>query len=215
MVKNKNYDKTIIDEFSKKVLKDIEFRQPSEPSLLAEYQAAQEYALQADSISWQIGSILIGGSLLFLSVLGEKDIIPFIFYGGILLINLIMMCWLLFFQGQYQIKMFKLYRMREIECALGLKQNYYWEKGRSTKNPCQPGVYRTYGPGGKDLSVFLYIIISFGLVIFGSIKLYMTPFFPFILCRGLLFLSYVIPIITLIWYNKNAKEFKDYIESNP
>lgn len=214
MAKKKDNQKTIIDDLTKKRLMDFEFPQPSEAALLAEHQTAQDFALQADSISWQIGSILIGGSLLFLSVLGEKNIKPYIFYGGILLVNLILMCWILFFQGQYQIKRFKLYRICEIERGLGLKQNYYWDKGRSYKDP-HHGLYRTYGPSGVDLALFLYIIISFGNVIFGIVKLFSTPNFYFFLWGKLLFISFIIPIFTIFWYYKNAKEFKDYIESNP
>jgi hypothetical protein len=200
--------------FQSRNKKEIDDQKPNHDSLLSEYQTAQEFALHADSIAWQIGSILIGGSLVLLPVLGNANIKPHIVFIGILLVNLILMCWLLFFQGQYQIKRFKLYRVCQIEEELHLKQNFYWKKGRSFRDP-DNGIYKTYGPSGSDLALFLYIIISFGYILFGLVQLISMHRFHLCIWGNLLFISLIIPIFTLIWYHKNAKKFKTYIDTNP
>lgn len=180
-------------------------------ALLVEYQTAQDYALQADSVAWQIGSILIGGALLFLSLIVNGEAKPLFLFGGVLLVNLLLMCWLLFFQGQYQIRRMKLHRIQQIEYAYKLKQNYFWEKGRSDTSPTQ-GIYRTYGPGGNVVTEVLYCIISFGFPSFSLITLFTFPNYHNLLSIFCVAVSFLIPIFTLIWYDRKANEFQKYMK---
>jgi hypothetical protein len=117
----------------------------------------------------------------------------------------------LFVQGQYQIRRMKLHRIQQIEYFFSLKQNYYWEKGRSKANPTQ-GIYRTYGPGGNVVTEILYSVISFGFPFFGLFKLFTSQ-----ICNSRIFvlielISFLIPIFTLIWYDRKANQFNRYMD---
>jgi hypothetical protein len=141
---------------------------PTESSLLAEYQTAQDFALHADNTSWQIGSILISGVLISFSFLADRRADPLFFYIAILLVNIILSVWLHFFQNQHQIMRVKLKRIRDIENELGLKQNFYWELER---NCTKYGKYRTYGPGGKKLVKIIFLALSLSSIIYGALTI--------------------------------------------
>lgn len=188
----------------------------SDQALIAEYEAAQDFALQADSIAWQFGSILIGGVILTYGLLTDKTIEPVFFYGGILLINLVLSFWILFYEGQYQVKLMKLYRVREIEEELKLKQNLFWEKGRSGK---QKGIYRTYGPGGNFLKKLLFITLSSLTVLQGAYKL-VTCFYEYevwtrTFSTAILSLALIISIVAFVVCQCKENDFKSYIKTYP
>lgn len=176
---------------------------------LKEYQAAQDFALQADTIMWQIGSILMGGSLVFLSGLANEKVNQFFFYFGLLLINFVLSCWLFFFQGQYQIKRIKFLRINQIEEEFGFRQNYYWKLDR--EKGFKNGRYRTYCFSGKTLTKVLYIAISLGSISFGLIKLFLLQQ-RFLIPIVINVLLIALLVITLIVYSLNEQDFKEYIK---
>lgn len=187
---------------------------PSKNAELIEYQEAQDFALQADTIGWQISSILISAVLVtFGFVLSGKSTIKYIF-GVILFINIVLSIWILIFLGQQQLKLMKLYRVREIEKKYGLKQNYYWELDRcGTKQ----GKYRTYGPSGVLLTKYLFCLLVFSSFLFGFFEM-ISPnnHYDFFSLNGLLLiLSIIIPSLTLFNGCKRESELKAYIDGKP
>lgn len=188
----------------------------SDPVLLSEYIAAQEFALQADSIGWQIGSILIGGILLAFGFLDKKADLPIVFFGGILLVILILSFWFLFFQGQYQVKLMKLYRVREIEEVFNFKQNLFWDKERNGPNA---GSYRTFGPGGALLTKLLFIIMNIFTIFYGAVELSVHnpnySQFEIIYSITLLSLGFLTFITILIIGLCKEKMFKMYLKTKP
>ena len=187
---------------------------PSENAELIEYQAAQDFALQADAIGWQISSILISAVLVaFGFVVSGTSNIKYIF-GAILLINIVLSVWILIFLGQHQVKLMKLYRVREIEKKYGLKQNYYWELERyGTKQ----GKYRTYGPSGVLLTKYLFCILVLSSFLYGLFEMFVPKnHYAFISLDGLLLISsIIIPGLILLNGCKRESELKAYINGNP
>jgi len=176
---------------------------------LFEYQAAQDFALHADAIGWQISSILIGAVLVAFGfiVSSNPDSKDYIF-GIILLINIILSIWILIFSGQNQIMLMKLYRVREIEKKYKLKQNYFWELEQNRKNQ---GRYRTYRIRGVLLIKYLFGVLVLSSVVYGLIEFSNSNVFSFINLI-LLELSIVIPIIAIIIVCFKEKEFRDYLD---
>jgi hypothetical protein len=95
--------------------------------LIAEHSTAQAYALQADQISWQIGTIIISGALLTICVLlGSSRFLEFLI--GSLFTNAIVFLWINYAEGQHQIMLIKLHRVNQIEALLHFEQNLFWDK---------------------------------------------------------------------------------------
>lgn len=189
---------------------------PRDASLLAEYQAAHDYALHSNNLAWQIGSILISGVLILFGFLADKNTSPLFFFGGILIANIIISIWLCLFEGEHQIMLIKLYRIREIEKELGLKQNLLWEEKR---NGSHHGIYRTFGPSGTVLTKYLYISISVITISFGLIK-YIPIFsgnnnFLRIYPLVTLILSFLIFSFTFAISCCNRAKFNIYLKTNP
>jgi len=190
---------------------------PSEDALLSEYQSAQEQALQADTIGWQISAILIAAVLVafgrlidLFSTANSNIAIIIIFF-----INLFLSFWILLFLGQHQVWLMKLYRVREIEKELGLKSNYYWELGR---NGGKKGKYRTYGISGINLSIILFCILVLSSIIFGVLdflNLENTNNSNTNINLMFLILSVLFPTISLAYGCCKIERLKDYIRNNP
>lgn len=128
---------------------------------IAEHQTAQDYAIHSNNLAWQIGSILIAGCLILMGTLITSKIPGIYICLGCFLVHLLMVIWLFFFQGEYQIMLLKLHRVRRLEKHLGMKQNYYWDK--------KVAIYRTNTFSGKSLVVFLVIIICLFSLSFGGL----------------------------------------------
>ena len=189
---------------------------PSERSLLTEIQTAQDFALQADTIAWQISSILISAVVIAIGYFVTLDVKKIEFFVGILLINILLSFWVLFFFGQYQVRLMKLYRVREIEEKLGLKQNYYWELGRS-KIDKHHGIYRTHGPGGVLLVKILFSVLSGFTIILGLLTIIFNGLTELELCYSiiLLVISTIISISSLMLCLIKIKKIQIYLKSNP
>lgn len=181
----------------------------SENAELFEYQAAQDFALHADTIGWQISSILISAVLVAFGVIVSRnpESNDYIF-GIILLINIVLSIWILIFLGQNQMMLLKLYRVREIEKKFKLKQNYFWELEQNRK---KQGIYRTYRISGVLLIKYLFGVLVLSSVVYGLIEFSNSNVFSFINLI-LLELSIVIPIIAIIIGCFQEKEFRDYLD---
>jgi UDP-N-acetylmuramyl pentapeptide phosphotransferase/UDP-N-acetylglucosamine-1-phosphate transferase len=128
-------------------------------SLRTEYQVAMRYAIHCTELSWQVGSILIGGSLAAVSLsLTTKAKIPtvLITLGAIAAI----LTWFLFQRRNAGFAGVATDRMIEIEQQLGLalhtKARYF---GRSEPSN------RVGGPKGSITATFL----AFGLILVLSV----------------------------------------------
>ncbi len=143
----------------------------SSDALLVEYQAAQDFALHSDTISWQIGSVFIGGILILLGILLQEfgRVNSLSFYFGLLLAILALSIWYIFAQGQYQLMQMKLFRVREIEQKYDLQQNSGWEKKIDNNFQCK---YQIFGMGGRILKKVLFIVISIFTNLLGAINIY-------------------------------------------
>jgi len=180
---------------------------------LFEYQAAQNFALHADAIAWQISTILISAVLVaFGFIIGRSPQGNDYIFGIILLINIVLSIWILIFLGQNQVRLMKLYRVREIEKKYDLKQNYYWSLDRKgTKQ----GRYRTYGFGGVFLTKILFSVLVVAPVIYGMFELFSPENSKYTNCVNpiLLILSILIPTIALINGCCQESKFKEYLEN--
>ena len=185
--------------------------------LVEEYQATQEFALQADTIAWQISSILISAIVVATGFLLKSQKSILVFYVGILFVIVLLSFWLLFFFGQYQVKLMKLYRVREIEERLGFKQNLYWDLGR--KKNKHHGIYRTFGPGGVFLVKILFSILSGFIIGFGFFK-FINLFETFSILEKILIIETIriclfISVLSLVTCIEKKKELDQYLEKNP
>lgn len=190
---------------------DIERQTPSENAELAEYQAAQDFALHADAIGWQISSILISAVLVAYGfVISRKLENIYYIFGIILLINIVLSIWILIFLGQNQVKLMKLFRVREIEKKYNLKQNDFWELER---NGGKQGIYRTYGLSGVYLTKILFCVLVIFPVVYGMFELVYLEnsnqlFFVNLI---LLILSILIPTVAIIYGCCQERQLKQYI----
>jgi len=110
----------------------------------------------------------------------------------------------------------KLYRVREIEEKLGLKQNYYWEFGRS-KIDEHHGIYRTYGPGGVFLVKILFSVLSEFTLILGLLTVLFNGFTELELCYSiiLLVISAILSFSSLMLCYIKLKKLKNYLKTYP
>jgi hypothetical protein len=185
--------------------------EPTEDMLLNEYRAAQEFAIYADRISWQIGSILISGVLVALGILSDTNTPIIFFYGGIFVANIILSIWLLFFQSQNQLCLMKLFRVREIEKHFGMRQNYYWEKGREDSGK---GIYRTYGLSGSILTEVLTISLITIINIYGMLKILLLKIGIIAIIEIIIFniFCFFVSLIVIIIYYYNKALIKSYLK---
>lgn len=142
---------------------------PSEryKSLRTEYQVAMRYAIHATEINWQLGSILIGGSLAAVALaLTTKLQIPVILItlGAIVAI----LAWFFFLRRNHQFAAIAIDRMIRIEQELGLVWGLqasvrFGVPQKDTPNP------RLAKPTGYGTSIFLavgLVVVLLALIIY-------------------------------------------------
>ena len=122
-----------------------------------EYIAANEAYLHYDNFSWQVGSILVAGSLAYWGFLSGSTPTLLSINIGNLLICLVMTVWILYSSHNRQIYKYKLHRIWELEEKL----NMYQHRRFRDKN------YTLNRPRGHALDYSIYILISIGSLIIG------------------------------------------------
>lgn len=100
----------------------------SEQSRIAEYQAAQDCYIHCDSITWQVGAILIAGTFVFWGFLVTSNIHnPIVLGFTCLFINWLMSIWILYAGYSRELYLLKLERIRELERSLKMEQHRRFE----------------------------------------------------------------------------------------
>jgi ABC-type branched-subunit amino acid transport system permease subunit len=142
--------------------------------LLKEYEEANRYAMHLNTLNWQLGSILIGGSLAALAgglvVIAQSSqrnvvLVP-VFVALVAIVALL--SWLLFIKRNGDFSEITVCRMVEIERALGLTFQQHIQEARyrgQTFVGQRP--LRLSGPRGFHIALFLVlgIVILLSLLI--------------------------------------------------
>jgi hypothetical protein len=169
---------------------------PLEETLLAEYAAAQDDYLHNDNFPWQIGSILIVGTFVFWGLLLDKQSNPQILGISSALVTLLLSVWILYAHHYRQTYLCKLHRLQEIERILGMESHTRWAKNKQgDKRP----VYRTFGPSGHNMNLFIYCTACLG-----------TPLIELFNVGLSWWLTLPLPIIfvVVVWININERQIK-------
>ena len=124
--------------------------------LLEEYQAAQDTYLHYDSFRWQAGSFLTAGVFLFWGLLITQIELPArVAATGATLVTLLMPVGSSFAHQYHHLYLCKLARIREIEETLDFEQH------RRFVGSGVNGIrYKTFGPKGHNLDLFVYALTS-------------------------------------------------------
>ena len=160
---------------------------PTEETLLAEYAAAQADYLQNDNFPWQIGSILIAGTFVFWGLLLDKHPEPKILGISSALVTVLLSVWILYAHHYRQTYLCKLHRLNEIESILGMNSHTRWAKK----------IYRTFGPGGHNMNVFIYCTVCLGAPLIEVFKVGISWW---------LTLPLPIIVIVIVWININERQ---------
>lgn len=154
--------------------------------LLEEYQAAQDTYLHYDSFRWQAGSFLTAGVFLFWGLLITQIELPArVAATGATLVTLLIPIWILFAHHYRQLYLCKLARIREIKETLDFKQH------RRFVGSGVNGIrYKTFGPKGHNLDLFVYALTSITGTVLG-----------FAQGQASLWLLLPIPIVVLVSAN--------------
>lgn len=141
---------------------------------LEEYQATQDAYLHYDSFRWQAGSFLTAGVFVFWGlVVSQTRLPPRIIATGATLVALLMSAWVLFAHHYRQLYLCKLARIHEIEEELGMEQH------RRFIGSGVDGIrYRSFGPRGHNLDLFVYNLTSLTGCALGIAQ---GPFTPWLL----------------------------------
>jgi hypothetical protein len=146
-------------------------------SLRVEYQAAIRYAIHCTELNWQVGSILIGGSLasVALSLTAPKPRIPAVLVT--LAATVAILAWYLFLRRNRDFAHIATVRMVSIERELGLEWGLQslvsYASGGNLTYP-----QRVTGPSGFVTASFL----AFGLVIILLILVIYLVLCPYLAC---------------------------------
>ncbi len=139
-----------------------------------EYQATQEAYLHYDSFRWQAGSFLTAGVFVFWGlVVSQAKLPPRIIATGATLVALLMSAWVLFAHHYRQLYLCKLARIHEIEEELGMEQHR-----RFIGNGVDGIRYRSFGPRGHNLDLFVYALTS---LTGSALGIAQGPFTPWLL----------------------------------
>src|SRR5208283_2436508 len=146
-------------------------------SLLREYEEANRYSMNLNTLNWQLGSILIGGSLaavaaslIVISQSSQPNVILFpAFVASAAIIALI--SWLFFIKRNGDFAEIAINRMVEIEIELGLTFQQKIQQARQYGYTVVAGKHlRLSGPRGFRTALFLVL----GMVFFLSLLIAYT-----------------------------------------
>lgn len=150
--------------------------------LLKEYEQANQYAMHLNTLNWQLGSILIGGSLAALAgslvVLTQPShpnaiLVP-AFVSFVAIIALV--SWLLFIRRNGDFSEIATNRMVEIEMILGLSFQRHLQEARYHGQTLVGGKRQSLsGPRGFHVALFLVL----GMVVFLSLVIVYTGYIWF------------------------------------